>query len=108
MHNNNFNLIRMIAALMVLYSHSYALIGIREPTLFDIVIGTLAIHSFFFISGYLITQSLLKNNIFDYFIRRFLRIYPGLIAMLLIIICLFFFVYNKFKYKRIFFTQTNN
>ena len=83
---NNLDLIRLVAAAAVLYSHSYALTGhmLEEP----IVRGTgqrsdaatVGVVVFFAISGYLITQSLARSTSFSrYALARFLRIVPGLV-----------------------------
>jgi peptidoglycan/LPS O-acetylase OafA/YrhL len=88
--NNNFNLIRMLAATAVLISHSYPLAlgpsGV-EP-LIDLIglsLGEMAVITFFCISGFFITMSRERaaGNL-DYFCARFLRIYPGLTTVLLI------------------------
>ncbi|MBP1464878.1 acyltransferase [Candidatus Chloroploca sp. M-50] len=89
---NNLDFLRFIFATLVIFSHSYPLrygeeIGNAiEPfsvlTNGQITGGKIAVAYFFIISGFLITQSWLKNKRLDnYIIRRFLRIYPGFIAM---------------------------
>ncbi|MCC3704543.1 acyltransferase [Rouxiella badensis] len=88
-HNNCFDIIRHLAAIMVIYSHHFALSGQDEPTFLGSgTLGSLAVFIFFSISGYLITQSYerRKSN-FDYAKKRFLRIYPGLA------VCLIFTLY---------------
>jgi len=51
---------------------------------------------FFIISGYLVFQSLERsNNIVDYFWKRFLRLFPGLLTVLLITVLLAPFVYKN-------------
>ncbi|WP_285354153.1 acyltransferase [Pseudomonas sp. lyk4-R2A-10] len=82
-HNNNFNLLRLIFALLVVYSHSFALLGMREPEIFGRPLGNVAVHGFFVISGYLITESFLRSpKLFAFFWNRALRILPGLIVAL--------------------------
>jgi peptidoglycan/LPS O-acetylase OafA/YrhL len=87
---NNFNLMRLIAALTVVFSHSYALLGTKLR--FETVvtwpwltgIGGLAVHVFFAISGYLITKSFVRAQSFPIYIaHRALRIFPGLICAVL-------------------------
>ncbi len=81
--HNNFDALRLLAAFMVLWSHSYPLTGVL-PEFFDPVIGkyetlgTFGVVVFFFISGYLVTQSVSRRNFQDYLASRFLRIAPGL------------------------------
>ena len=84
--DNNFNLLRFIAAMLVLYSHSYALaIGTpdAEPlrSTIGMTWGTIAVDIFFITSGFLITSSFLNRvNVLDFIVARFLRIYPALIV----------------------------
>lgn len=81
---NNFDLIRLLAASQVLASHSIKNIGlISEPVwaLVRNIIGQFpGVPIFFIISGFLITKSLDEkhNNIKKYIINRILRVYPAL------------------------------
>jgi len=88
--NNNFNLIRMLAAIAVLVSHSYPLSlgeSAVEPlyNLLGLTLGELAVITFFCVSGFFISMSRDRapSNI-DFFSARFLRIYPGLTLVLLL------------------------
>ena len=87
---NNFNLIRMIAATAVLVSHAYPISlgeGALEPLslILHFSLGTLAVLTFFAISGFFISQSFdRKNGLVDFWVARFLRIYPGLTVVLLL------------------------
>lgn len=80
MNRNNFDTIRLIAASLVLYGHSFVFLGLREPLFLSwIPLGPLGVYIFFTISGYLISQSWDRDRNFKRFIiRRFLRIFPGL------------------------------
>lgn len=82
--DNNFNLIRFIAATLVLFTHSYALTGaIHDPLIVvtGIDFGTLAVDIFFITSGFLVTGSLIKRADIKAFVRaRLLRILPGLLV----------------------------
>ncbi len=85
--NNNFNLIRIIAALAVLFAHSFALLRQPEPLdkFLGMSLGSIAVDIFFITSGFLVTGSLLvRQNIGDYVRARVLRIFPALWAMLLL------------------------
>lgn len=90
---NNLNLMRLIAALAVIYGHASAVTGKGPADIFlqwvgYKFIGGVAVDVFFVISGYLITQSALsKNGLIYYCASRILRIYPGLIM------CVFFTVF---------------
>lgn len=84
---NNFDLLRIIAALLVIASHSFPLAGSRnEPfTLlggFDTG-GGWGVSVFFVISGFLVTKSVMERSIFDYFKSRFFRVVPALILVTL-------------------------
>ena len=55
---NNLNSLRLIAAGMVLYGHSYVFLGLREPLFLSWTpIGPLGVFIFFTISGYLVSES---------------------------------------------------
>lgn len=88
--DNNFNLIRILAAFSVLVSHSFPLAGGRgsvQPFLnvIGMTIGSIAVDIFFLTSGFLLTASLLnKQSIIEFIWDRFLRIYPALYVMLLL------------------------
>jgi len=86
---NNFTFIRMIAASLVIVSHAYDLLKVGyEP--FAIIsgfdtLGGLAVSTFFVISGFLVTASLLRARTgYQYLINRCLRIFPGLIVVILL------------------------
>jgi len=80
-HHNNFNLLRLVFATLVVFSHAYALLGYEEPIIWGRSLGNLSVHGFFVISGYLICQSYLRSNTFVSFAaNRVLRILPGLLV----------------------------
>lgn len=88
---NNFNIIRLVAALMVIYVHSFTIfkINIDEPIAkilhSGVGLGEFAVYVFFVISGFLITASFTRQaNNLRYFKARILRIYPGLIVVMLL------------------------
>ncbi len=80
--DNNFKLIRFVAAALVLYSHAYPLTGTPgEPLerLAGFSLGHFGVDVFFVISGYLVTASLLGRRGLAAFLRaRVLRIFPAL------------------------------
>ncbi|NLX18907.1 MAG: acyltransferase [Desulfobulbus sp.] len=88
--DNNFNLIRIIAAYAVLVSHSFPLArgsSAVEPfaQMLGMSLGTIAVDVFFFTSGFLVTASLINRQNVKQFIRaRILRIYPALIVVVLL------------------------
>ncbi|HFF8968195.1 acyltransferase family protein [Serratia marcescens] len=88
---NNLDLIRLVASLSVIVYHSFALNpqwGITDPVknLFGyMTTGGLAVKVFFFISGLLVTNSLLSRNSITHFITsRSLRVFPGLALVVII------------------------
>lgn len=85
--DNNFNLIRFIASISVLVSHSYAIhfgSSDYEPLTQELgrSLGSLAVDVFFITSGFLIYASLNRaTSLRDYALSRVLRIFPGLIVV---------------------------
>lgn len=85
--DNNFNLIRLLAAFAVLASHSLMLATghFRDnpiPDRLETSIGSIAVDVFFIVSGFLVTGSLAtRQNLRGYLVSRALRIYPALIVM---------------------------
>ncbi len=85
--NNNTELFRLIAACAVIYGHAYAIAA--EGGRVDFVTrafgfeytGSLAVKFFFFLSGILVTNSLLEHrSAVRFAIARVARIFPGLIV----------------------------
>lgn len=89
---NNLDLIRFIAAVMVLISHSFPLTqGNNDNELLffltkgQATLGNVAVFIFFITSGYLIAQSYERTgNLFRFIEARFLRIIPGLIFAVMV------------------------
>jgi len=88
---NNFDLLRLGAAFAVIIGHAYAIAP--QPPLQDPVSrvlhfdysGSLAVKFFFFLSGLLVTDSIIRRPApLQFLIRRAFRIFPGLLACLLI------------------------
>jgi peptidoglycan/LPS O-acetylase OafA/YrhL len=89
-HQNNFTLIRLIAALIVVKQHSFSSTSANYPDSFMSVshLSLLGLPSFFFISGLLVSQSLEQSRSWKNFLwKRFLRLYPA--ACLSILCCAF-------------------
>ena len=88
--SNNYNLIRITAAVGVLVSHSVVLAigaGAIEPLgpTLGMSVGSIAVDIFFVASGFLVTGSLLTRQSAVEFVRaRVLRIYPALLVMVLL------------------------
>jgi peptidoglycan/LPS O-acetylase OafA/YrhL len=84
--DNNFNLIRFIAAFTVLYTHSFSLLSgdmNDEPmrVFLGMSLGDISVDIFFITSGFLITSSYInRGNLIAFAWARILRIYPALIV----------------------------
>lgn len=89
---NNFNLMRLVAAWLVIYGHAWAITGapggdlVARATQFKFA-GGVAVDVFFVISGFLIAASLERNSLRSYLASRALRILPGLWAC--VVLCVF-------------------
>lgn len=83
---NNLSFLRLIAALMVLYSHCFAIKGLPEPVYFGLTTaGGLAVYIFFTLSGYLIAESWDREpDIGRFLLKRSLRVFPGLAVCILL------------------------
>ena len=88
---NNLNIIRLIASLMVLYMHSFAVsVGSQTEDIFytltnhkDLA-GGIAVYIFFIISGFLICRSFDRSkSVVKYAKARFLRIWPLLFVVVM-------------------------
>jgi peptidoglycan/LPS O-acetylase OafA/YrhL len=82
-HSNAFDLIRLVAASMVLWSHQHAVMGLSDPDagLFHVIHGGYGVFIFFVVSGYLNTLSVIRHHSVPAFlISRGLRIYPALVV----------------------------
>lgn len=89
--NNNFTMIHIMSALMIIVGHMFVLLGKEPPVLFaggwklhEVGVGVL-----FMVSGYLTTLSYLRNRdkrfrAIRYLIKRLVRLYPSLIVCLLV------------------------
>ncbi len=88
--NNNFNLMRLVAAFLVLLNHSALLLNILpvwEPYAYGYSFSSanFGVNVFFVISGFLVTRSLFgRRDLIIFIWARVLRIFPGLWAMLLV------------------------
>lgn len=102
--DNHFNLIRFVAALAVLWSHSFALLGSTEPfSLLGRNLGGMAVDVFFVTSGFLVTSSLLRSaDALDFLIARILRIYPALWAMLVLSLPLLAYLFSPLSIANFF------
>jgi peptidoglycan/LPS O-acetylase OafA/YrhL len=88
--DNNFNIIRIVAALAVLISHSFNLatgVWDAEPLVRRLGMSpaSIAVDAFFVISGFLVTGSLLsRSSLPEFLLARVLRIFPALLIMVIL------------------------
>jgi peptidoglycan/LPS O-acetylase OafA/YrhL len=93
--HNNFDLLRLLAALSVIFSHAFLLAENsqdHDPLMIitggQTILGLVGVFTFFTISGYLISQSYEATpSPWVFLAKRALRIFPGLIACLFV--CVF-------------------
>jgi len=87
---NNFNLIRLIAAILVIVSHAF---GNSDP-LYKLSSGHiyasyLGLRMFFFLSGLLVSKSYIQSSSpLNFAWKRILRLYPAAILVILLSACL--------------------
>lgn len=79
--DNNFDFLRLFAALMVIYGHGWVLATNTGPGFWGVPFARVGLDIFFSISGYMVTASWLRTPHLRTFLqKRALRILPGLIA----------------------------
>ena len=90
--SNNFDAVRLAAALSVVFSHPFLIAEgseAHEPFLWltgnQCILGLVGVFVFFVISGYLVTESYCRHPAAARFaLRRILRIYPALVVNVLV------------------------
>jgi peptidoglycan/LPS O-acetylase OafA/YrhL len=81
--DNNFDVLRLGAASLVLISHSFVVVGAGEPHAGHFPLGTLGVEIFFAISGFLVAKSWCSQpNLRAFAVKRGLRILPALLVVL--------------------------
>ncbi len=84
----SFDLMRLVAALLVVVSHTFPLSGQPPLRIWGVEdLGALGVSIFFVISGYLVTASYVRDPK-TYLVKRLLRIEPALIASLIVTVVL--------------------
>src|SRR5690606_28753339 len=90
---NNFDLLRFVFASAVIITHSYALVRPNQSAYEPLYafsggqtcIGSMAVHAFFIMSGYLVTLSWWRSrSCGEYIFKRALRILPAFLLLQLI------------------------
>lgn len=84
--NNSFDGLRLLAAVFVVIGHGFVLTAHGQaPSIGGVTIHALGVDTFFVISGYLVSDSWLRDSrVSTFFVRRVLRIFPALAALILI------------------------
>lgn len=85
--SNSLNLIRLVLAAIVLFAHSYFILGLPPESHFMLGgqhLGVWAVAGFFAISGYLITASRQRTRFADFLLLRIGRIMPAFVVVLLV------------------------
>ncbi|MEP9379043.1 acyltransferase [Aquabacter sp. CN5-332] len=114
--SNNFDLIRLIAALIVTFAHTYALNAKKSDPLSTLLTyefsGTLAVWAFLVISGFLLGRSIEYQSTTKFVFSRFLRIYPAFFLTILleclVIVPLFYEAPLEDYFKNWFFFHLQN
>ena len=79
--SNNFDALRLYAALMVIYGHGFNMAGDIGPGLWGVPFARVGLDVFFSISGYLVTASWdATPRLSTFAVKRALRIWPALAA----------------------------
>lgn len=88
--NNSLNMIRLILSFLVLFAHSFFIVGAGTgPTFKQENLGGWAVAGFFGLSGYLITGSRFNNKLGAYLIHRIARIVPAFVVCLIVMASVF-------------------
>ena len=102
---NSFTFLRFAFAVLVLCSHSYSLGGFGKDPLYifsngQCSHGSVAVDSFFIISGFLVTQSCLNtSSIWRYLWHRILRVWPGYWICLLVTALIFGAIIHYYQHS---------
>ena len=86
-YKNNFDLLRFLAAVLVIFGHSFHLLHryTEEPLTMatgSLYFGNIGVYIFFVVSGYLVLSSWERNpNFKNFFKNRILRIVPALVIV---------------------------
>lgn len=98
--DNCFDLLRLLASLIVMFSHSFKWMGVEKPFwLLFTVEGSVGVMMLLSISGFLSMASYDRcvnhNELFvDFYFKRILRIYPALLCSYAVLVFLDYFVCN--------------
>ncbi len=98
-NKNNFDFLRLLFASLVIVSHSYPLSGNGEilyTLTRQLTLGEISVDCFFIMSGYLVFTSLKTSSTFsNYLWKRFLRLFPALIVLVVFTLFLLPLLYGS-------------
>lgn len=84
--DNNFALIHIIGATMVIWGHMSCLLGLPAPTFLNFDVHGQGVNILFVVSGFLVAKSYDRDpSIIKFYFKRLMRIYPSLI--LCVVVC---------------------
>lgn len=84
---NNFDAIRIVAALVVIFGHAHSLSATPDDVILGNAVQTIAVKIFFVVSGFLVARSWQSDpHVYRYLLRRGLRLFPGLALVLFLTI----------------------
>ena len=84
-HANNFNIIRMIAAICVVVGHTGPIIGSPALSILGVELHTIGVQTLFLIGGFMVAKSWKRDPHFlSFYRKRFLRLWPPYAIMILI------------------------
>lgn len=87
--SNNFDAVRIVAALVVIFGHAHPLSAHPDAVILSNAVQSVAVKIFFVVSGFLVARSWESDpHLGRYLIRRGLRLLPGLALVLLLTIIL--------------------
>jgi peptidoglycan/LPS O-acetylase OafA/YrhL/glycosyltransferase involved in cell wall biosynthesis len=82
--DNNFTPLRLLLALLVVFGHFQAFVGVKSPP-WPYNYAATAVDCFFVVSGYLVTNSFDRDpNLYRFYTRRFFRIYPLYLVVIIL------------------------
>lgn len=106
--STNINLLRFIAAILVIFSHSFYVAASQEDPLSvfcnkQVNFGGVAVAILFFLSGFYVAKSLYKkNDVKDYMSKRCVRIFPQLWAVVLLSVMVLGPIFTTYSLKEYF------
>jgi peptidoglycan/LPS O-acetylase OafA/YrhL len=84
---NNFDAVRIMAALVVIFGHAHPLSAQPDPVLLGNSVQSVAVKIFFVVSGFLVAKSWWSDpHVGRFLVRRGLRLFPALAVLLLLTI----------------------